>query len=180
MQGDRKTDAATVKNVAREVQGVKRRAGNAAVGKGALDALGDLIDSEFFEIHGVPPWLGRFIARMLAKCIALRLPGHPGDDVIEHALTTWCEALMALRIEWNRELDGPRLQKAWRAMLPTLERWPMPADFIRHMPAREYPQVLPPPPLTAEDRERARAILAGISEMLKKRKGIVDDARSNG
>ena len=113
---------------------------------------------------------------MIAKCIALRLPGGPSRESAPDMVAVWCEALMAARIDWDRERDGQRLQQAWKSMLPTLERWPTPGEFMRHLPARAPQAALPPPPTTAEDKERARAVLAGIARMLRKKR-IVDDAR---
>lgn len=144
--------------------------------EGVRDAGFDVTDGKVFEIHGVPPWLGDVVKSMIARLIALRMPGGPSSKMVPHMVSVWCEALMAMNIQWNEDLDKPRLRAAWKSMLPKLEQWPTPAVFLRHLPARVPQAALPPPGPTPEEKARARAILAGIADLLK-RKEVVDDAR---
>ncbi|MCX8016339.1 MAG: hypothetical protein N2690_00350 [Rhodocyclaceae bacterium] len=106
---------------------------------------------------------------MIAKLIALRMPNGPAAKMVPHMVSVWCEALMATGIAWDRELDEERLRQAWRSMLPHLESWPTPAVFLRHLPQRAPQQALPPPKMTPEQKERARAMLAGIAMKLRMR-----------
>lgn len=112
---------------------------------------------------------------MIAKLIALRMPGGPSSKMVPHMVSVWCEALMAVNIQWNETLDKPRLRAAWKAMLPTLDQWPTPAQFLRHMPARAPKTALPRPARSQEAKERACASLTRIADILKK--GGVHDAR---
>lgn len=148
-------------------QGRQRHTLDVAVGGGGGDSGFDVADGQVFEIHGVPPWLGEIVKAMIAKMIAMRLPGGPAAKMVPHMVSVWCEALMSKPVQWDRDLDEPRLRAAWKSMLQTLEQWPTPAVFLRHLPARAPRRSLPPPPPAEDEKAMARAILAGIANMLK-------------
>lgn len=145
----------------------QRGARDAAIVERGGDAGFDVADGQVFEIHGVPPWLGEIVKKIIAKMIALRVPGGPAAKMVPHMVSVWCEALMATGIAWNRELDEERLRRAWKSMLPHLESWPTPAVFLRHLPARGPQKSLPPPKPTDEEKERARAVLAEAARLLR-------------
>lgn len=120
-------------------------------------------------------WFERRIRRGLAALLTLRMEGHPPADTVEATAKVWAQALWPGR-HWDERLDGQRIGEAFRQITLHETRWPTPAVFLRYLPARETRQSLPPPRMTDEEKARARAILAGISQMLR-RKGVVDDAR---
>lgn len=111
-------------------------------------------------------WFERRIRRGLAALLTLRMEGHPPADTVEATAKVWAQALWPGRA-WDEALDDARIGEAFRMIALHETRWPTPAVFLRHLPEREPQKSLPPPRLTAEDRERARAILAGIAARLK-------------
>lgn len=121
-------------------------------------------------------WFDRRIRRGLAALMTLRMEAHPPADTVEATAKVWAQALWPGRA-WDEALDAARIGEAFRQITLHETHWPTPAVFLRYLPERAPQAALPPPASTAEDKARARAILAGIDEMLK-RKGVVDDARS--
>lgn len=122
-------------------------------------------------------WFERRIRRGLAALITLRMEGHPPADTVEATAKVWAQALWPGRA-WIDEIDAARIGEAFRQITLHETRWPTPAVFLRHLPARAPQKSLPPPRPTVEERERARAILAGIGDMLK-RKGVIDAPRED-
>lgn len=122
-------------------------------------------------------WFERRIRRGLAALMTLRLEAHPPADTVEATAKVWAQALWPGRV-WVEELDAPRIGEAFRRIALHETRWPTPAIFLRHLPQRVPQQALPPPRRTAAEKERARAILAGIGDLLK-RKGVIDAPRED-
>ena len=116
------------------------------------------------------PWFERRIRRGLAALMALRMESHPPADTVEATAKVWTQALWPGRA-WDERLDAARIGEAFRLIALHETRWPTPAIFLRHLPAREPQKSLPPPNPTEEERERARAIIADIARMLKGEKG---------
>lgn len=119
-------------------------------------------------------WFERRIRRGLAWLMTLRMEAHPPADTVEATAKVWALALWPGRA-WCEQLDSERIGEAFRQITLHETRWPTPAVFLRHLPARAPQKSLPPPKQTAEEREKARAILAGIGELLKRKRCI--DAR---
>ena len=111
-------------------------------------------------------WFERRIRRGLAALMTLRMEAHPPADTVEATAKVWAQALWPGRA-WDESSDAERIGEAWRQIALHETRWPTPAVFLRYLPARAPQAALPPPPPTAEDKERARAILAGIARMLR-------------
>lgn len=57
---------------------------------------------------------------------------------------------------WDERLDAERIGEAFRQIALHETRWPTPAVFLRHLPARAPQKSLPPPRHDAAERERAR------------------------
>jgi hypothetical protein len=107
-------------------------------------------------------WMLREVADGLQRLVALAIPGQPPAETIALTAAAWCEALEASSIAWDEHLDAPRLRMSFRALMRDCERWPQPAHLLRALPARPELIKLPPPPMTAEQKQRARAMLADI------------------
>lgn len=114
------------------------------------------------------PWFSRAIRRGLAALMTLRMEAHPPADTVEATAKVWVQALWPGRA-WDEEIDAARIGEAWRQIALHETRWPTPAVFMRYLPSRVPHKSLPPPPMTEAERERARAILAGIGDMLRKK-----------
>jgi hypothetical protein len=115
-------------------------------------------------------WFDKRIRRGLAALMALRMEAHPPADAVEATAKVWVQALWPGRL-WDETLDADRIGEAFRQIALHETRWPTPAVFLRYLPARKLPQALPPPALSEEQMERARAVLAGIASRLGKRHG---------
>ncbi|TCS69746.1 hypothetical protein EDC61_11946 [Sulfuritortus calidifontis] len=123
------------------------------------------------------PWFERRIKRGLAALMALRMEGHPPADTVEATAKVWVQALWPGRA-WVEALDADRIGEAFRQITLHETRWPTPAVFLRYLPARMPQKSLPPPAQTAEEKERARAILAGIMEALKSKRTINESGQN--
>ena len=115
----------------------------------------------------VPNWLRDEVLTGLQKLLALRLVGTPPEDAIAGTAQVWIEAMDRPGIEWIERLDRPRVQRAFRALFATCERWPVPKLFIAHLGNRDPPKALAEPPMTPEqiarNRERLREMIASLS-----------------
>ena len=123
-----------------------------------------------------PGWLVAVVAEGVQRLLVLRLDGCPPADAVEAVALAWADAIWLRAGHWTPQQDAPRVQQAFRALAAHATRWPAPAELWQHLPARAPQAALPPPSPSAEDKERARAVLAGIAQMLGKKR-IVDDAR---
>lgn len=103
-------------------------------------------------------WFERRIRRGLAALITLRMEGHPPADTVDATAKVWVQALWSDRL-WDERLDDPRIGEAFRSIVVHETRWPTPAAFLRHLPARPEPPRLEPPKPTPEQREQIRALL---------------------
>ncbi|MCX8017382.1 MAG: hypothetical protein N2690_05730 [Rhodocyclaceae bacterium] len=111
-------------------------------------------------------WFERKIRRGLAALVALRMDGQPPADAITATARVWIEALWPGRV-WVESLDAERIGEAFRQIVLHETRWPTPAVFLRYLPARQPQTALPSPRQTAEQKLRARAILAEIAKRLR-------------
>lgn len=103
-------------------------------------------------------WFERRIRRGLAALLTLRLEGHPPADVIDATARVWAQALWPGRA-WDEAIDAARIGEAFRQIALHETRWPTPAVFVRMLPLRPEPPKLMPPPPTAEQLQRVRALL---------------------
>lgn len=118
------------------------------------------------DYKAAAPWFERRIRRGLAALMTLRMEGHPPADTVEATAKVWAMALWPGRA-WDEALDAERIGEAFRQIALHETRWPTPAVFLRHLPAREPQKSLPPPKPTDEEKERARAILAEAARLLR-------------
>ncbi len=118
------------------------------------------------DYKAAAPWFERRIRRGLAALMTLRMEGHPPADTAEATAKVWAMALWPGRA-WDEALDAERIGEAFRQITLHETRWPTPAVFLRHLPARAPQKSLPPPKPAAEEKERARAILAEAVRVLR-------------
>ena len=111
------------------------------------------------------PWFVRRIRRGLAALVALRLDGHPAADMVEATAQVWVQALWPTRA-WAQDLDNARIGEAFRQITLNETRWPAPAVFLRHLPARAPVAALPAPKLSAAEKEANKARLAKMIAQL--------------
>jgi hypothetical protein len=111
---------------------------------------------------GAPGWLVAEVAEGLQRLLVLRLEGTPPADAIDGVVLAWCDALLVSGVNWDDALDAPRIRQAFRLLAAHATRWPAPVQLRDHLPARPERMKLPPPPMTAEQKQRARAMLADI------------------
>ena len=118
----------------------------------------------------VADWLRVEVASGLQKLLALRLPGTPPEDAIIGTAEVWLEAIDDVSIQWTEHLDRHRVQRAFKTLFRTCDRWPAPKAFLDHLGNRDPPPALPPPRLTREEIERNRARLRELMADLVKSK----------
>ena len=95
----------------------------------------------------VADWLRVEVASGLQKLLALRLPGTPPEDAIIGTAEVWLEAIDDVSIQWTEHLDRHRVQRAFKTLFRTCDRWPAPKAFLDHLGNRDPPPALPPPGL---------------------------------
>lgn len=117
-------------------------------------------------IAPAPGWLVAEVAEGIQRLLVLRLDGCPPADAVEAVALAWADALM-LRASWVEETDAPRLREGFRSLAAHATRWPVPAQFFEHLPPRQALRELPPPPPSAQDKERIRALLAAARARMK-------------
>lgn len=116
-----------------------------------------------------PAWFRTAISQGLVRLVALALPGTPPADTIELTREAWIEALWP-EIGWAEHLDRERIERGFLSLAASVERWPAPAQLLRAMPARPQQPALPTPPLDAEQRRRARRIIARLRRRLERKR----------
>jgi hypothetical protein len=109
--------------------------------------------------EAVPGWLLAEVAGGIQRLLVLRLEGCPPADAVEALALAWADALLVRGGAWDEALDAPRLREAFRRLAAHVQRWPAPADIWAHLPERPRQPELPPPPMSAAQREKVRAIL---------------------
>lgn len=116
----------------------------------------------------VPPdWFEKRIKRGLAALLTLRMEAHPGADTVEATAKVWVHALWPGRA-WDEEADAPRIGEAFRQITLCETRWPTPAVFLRHLPARAPVPQLPAPKPDPDARARIRAKIAELVDGFKR------------
>lgn len=110
------------------------------------------------------PWFERRIRRGLAALMTLRMDGHPPADTVEATAKVWAQALWPGRA-WDDALDAARIGEAFRRIALHETRWPAPAVFLRHLPARAPQAALPP---LKPDPEQVRAIRERLAALKHK------------
>ena len=118
-------------------------------------------------MEAIPVWMRDEVGQGMLRVAVLALPGTPPTDGVVACAVMWCEALLALPITWREDADQWRVREAFRALLPTLDRWPAPKHLIDIMPRRRV-VALPEPEMDREAaRNEARAALAVIYAALE-------------
>ena len=110
-------------------------------------------------------WLVSEIVSGLQKLLALRLAGTPPEDSIKATGIVWIEALDDCGIKWVEHLDRERVQRAFKTMYRTCDRWPAPKLFLDNLGNRDPPPALPPPQISEEQRKKN---VAQLRELMKK------------
>ena len=72
--------------------------------------------------------------------LLLRLKNSPTEDVIQPTLEAW-----------DMALDKLRFETAFMLLGQTCDWFPTPKQLLEILPRREYPELPPPPPKTAEE-----------------------------
>lgn len=128
----------------------------------------------------VADWLRFEIASGLQKLLALRLTGTPPEDAIVGTAEVWLEAMECCGIQWLEHLDRQRVQRAFKTLFGSCDRWPAPKLFLASLGNRDPPPALPAPRLTAEELEKNRAKLSEMIEQLAAKQKMSNAIKSDG
>ena len=112
------------------------------------------------------PWLLTEIATGLQKLHLLSLDRTPGADVIAGTAQAWCEAIEEEH-SFDRELDAPRIRKAFVRLAGTIDRWPSPSLFLTTLRSVPRDQLALTKQAIPADPERAAAAIAEVTAMLR-------------
>jgi len=117
----------------------------------------------------VPRWLGEIVKHHMERLRLMNLEGSPPSIAMGEVTRLWAETL-ASSGRYEEALDAWRFHEAFMALARQCERWPAPVHLLRVLPARREAAKLPPPKASANDRERAKAMLADIAQKLARSK----------
>lgn len=98
--------------------------------------------------------------------LTLRLKGTPPGESIEATAKVWAMAIYSRPVDWDRELDTPRINKAFGELAATCEYFPAPADFMKVLPARRSQLMLPKPQvnkMSDENRKRLSDLMKSLT-----------------
>ncbi|GAA5784665.1 hypothetical protein [Chitiniphilus shinanonensis] len=133
----------------------------------------------------VPDWLANDVLSFLQRAFTLRLPGSPPQDSLQATAATWIESMeIGARsihggsLHWDRAADQVRIAQAMKDLLREAERWPVPAQLIKRLGARDSPPALPAPPLSEEQMARNRARIQDLLALVGR--GSHPKEKSNG
>lgn len=101
----------------------------------------------------IQEWLLSEVAMGLQRLVALSLPNRPPAETIVLTAVVWRDQLRRKFGQWDQELDTPRIRAAFSALEGSVEDWPAPARFLRELPPRPEPLMLPPPEMTEEQKQ---------------------------
>lgn len=110
-------------------------------------------------------WLRDELLTGLQKLYCLGLERTPAGEILPGTAEAWVEAVTTGRA-FDRELDTPRIRRAFVSLSATRTTWPAPAHFVDALPPRE--QLALTRQSNPADPERAAAAMAEIAELLKK------------
>lgn len=111
-------------------------------------------------------WLKPVLAKGVAMLLLLRLKNSPTEDVIQPTLEAWYRVITHKKA-WDMALDKPRFETAFMLLGQTCDWFPTPKQLLETLPRREYPELPPPPPKTAEELAAEQAQMARNVQRLK-------------
>ena len=111
------------------------------------------------------PWLLTEIATGLQKLHQLSLDRTPSADTIAGTAQAWCEAI-ELDHALERDLDAPRIRRAFTKLAAEVERWPSPKQFLTTLASTPRDQLAIAHASTPADPERAKAAMDEIAAIL--------------
>lgn len=111
-------------------------------------------------------WLKPVLAQGVAMLLLLRLKNSPTEDVIQPTLEAWYRVI-TYKKSWNMELDKVRFETAFMTLGQTCDWFPTPKQLLEILPRREYPELPPPPPKTAEELAAEQVQMARNVQRLK-------------
>ena len=115
----------------------------------------------------IPAWLMDLVKARMERLVILGLEGRPLGRAMGEVVRIWAQVIAARLPRASAEIDAPRLHVAFDALEACCTRWPAPAQLWEHLPARPPVPQLPPPPMSEEQRQRVRAMLADVAQRLK-------------
>lgn len=83
-----------------------------------------------------PDWFYDSVSQGLKMLIVLHLAGAPGHETIEYTEQIWVDVLWHAPVQWDRDQDSLRIEKAFRHLARTTDRWPAPQALLKMLPRR--------------------------------------------
>lgn len=111
-------------------------------------------------------WLKLVLAKGVAMLLLLRLKNSPTEDVIQPTLEAWYRVITHKK-SWDMALDKLRFERAFMLLVQTCDWFPTPKQLLEILPRREYPELPPPPPKTAEELAAEQVQMARNVQRLK-------------
>lgn len=115
----------------------------------------------------IPDWFSDAILDGIERLYVLSLARTPSADTIELTHAQWVEVLWDAPVQWDEEVDRPRLQAAFKRLARQVDTWPAPSQLWELMPGRPQRPALPGPELTPEQRARNRERVQDLLRQLR-------------
>ena len=109
------------------------------------------------------------MAAGLQHFLLLGLPGRPPAETITGTAHAWADAFWCLPKMWDRDLDAPRIEAAFRIAASQVECFPAPKTVIAAMPPRPPQKALLLPEMSEEKRRANLKRLAKLFGALKQK-----------
>ena len=97
----------------------------------------------------------------------LSLEGAPLGAAMGEVTQIWAETIASRNIQWDCELDSPRLHQAFMELEANCDRWPTPNMLMQQLPKRPEPKKPPEPPISEAQRQANQKRLAELIATLK-------------
>lgn len=111
----------------------------------------------------------------MQKLSTLSLDRTPAAEVLTSAAMTWYEAAIDGRA-WDEARDTERVRKAFRTLVATMRRWPVPAEFLAALPPLPEPLAIGKDHKPASPAARAAAV-AKVNALLRQAVEPMPEAR---
>lgn len=143
--------------------------GSGAVDRGqVLAATAPQVSRRKAAIAALAEWAGldwkrSAVASGIAALVAANLKNSPAVDTIAYTADIWLRMAAGCTVE---EIDAPRIEAAFAAILATAAEWPEPKALREHLPRRPEREKLRHA-ITDADRQQGREAAQAIRERLE-------------
>jgi hypothetical protein len=159
-------------NIQTTVQGYGVRTQGAAFVPRSIQAVQGLAQWKAEGMDDANFWLRQEIGMAMQQMVCLRLANTPAVEMLPYTAEMWLQTVGDGMI---KEIDRPRIRKAFQYLYRTLKWWPQPAELLAALPTRPVRMKLPERELSDEEHAdqaaKLREILDGLGKPVNSEPG---------